>query len=155
MTISWADSIIIWSHSIIKLTPAQFKLFIYLCYLFFFKILFSFHCRTGSWHKGLGMKIGHTLLTHSPTSSSQAPASLGQREPGRRNVEKRANLFLFNWFWPQLFPHWLFVLWKQTLNGLAFSFVWHPSRCWLSVSARTHGFLGWLCRDSHCMASYT
>lgn len=73
-----------------------------------FQNSFCFHCRTGSWHKGVGMKIGHTLLCYSP-------APLGRRESGRRDVEKRANMSLFNWLWPQLSPCWLCVLWKQTL----------------------------------------
>lgn len=76
-------------------------------------------------------------VTSSPTSWSWEPAPLGQRESGRSDVEKRANISLLSWSWPLLPPCWLHVLWRQTLMGCHF----HPcGTCpvagWLWAHAR-------------------
>lgn len=86
--ISWVDSIIIWSHSIIKLTPAQFKILI----CFFPPNFFSSHLRTGCWPEGPGAETGHRLLWHHFPSPPEPGASSTRSEGvGRGDVEKRAN----------------------------------------------------------------
>lgn len=69
LMISWADSIIIWSLSIIKLTLAQFKKKIF----FFFKTLFLSIARQALGTRETEWRLGTLCsLTPSPTSSSQA-----------------------------------------------------------------------------------
>jgi hypothetical protein len=61
---------VIWSLSITKLTPVQFKILIYL-----FQDFLSAYYRAGFWLKGLGMKTGHRLLCHSLPHPSKLGSS--------------------------------------------------------------------------------
>lgn len=105
------DSIIIWSLSITKLTPAQFKNGIYFFQNFFFPLQDILWAER-PWYEDQGQ----LALLLPPLPLNQDPVPLGQRESGKRYVEKRANISLFNWFWLQFSPCWLYF-WRQTLMG--------------------------------------
>ena len=128
LMISWVDSIIIWSHSIIKLTPAQFKILIY-----FFPQ--TFFLPTAGQALGTSDRARAQAARSLPPPPS--PLELGAGSTGSEGVREercreKGKQSLLSWPWPVFSPCWLHVLWRQTQMG--YHFLLHgtcPDAGWL------------------------
>lgn len=79
LMISWADSIIIWSLSIIKLTPAQFKTLIYFVSKLFLFPLQDRLLAQGSWNEDWA----HSALLLPSSTGSEGVREKRCREKGK------------------------------------------------------------------------
>lgn len=137
--ISWADSIITWSLSIIKLTQPSLSFSL-------FQNPFSSQAGQALGTRDLEWRLG-TVCSGTPSATSPIKEPPAWKESGRRSVEKRAHISLLNWSWLLCSPCWCMCFGDR--HEWAGIFIW-MAQVQMLLSVSTCGFLGGPCRDTHC-----